>query len=607
MKALPLRPAPIAGEPLDSYIERLAHANDCTASELTRLIRQCGDDHLAGLAGLLGGQSLVAFGSPAIPKIGIPVRSFGLPATSFTHRRMRVCPSCVAESPWIRPLWRLKVVTACPLHGITLVQHCRRCHEPVRLNTALTGACGCGLHYRASAHQVGSAERALMRAIDDSLHGAGNLVSGDLALWMNTAEWSKLLRYAGRLIQGPTLEHPGQIAALEDLDVARGIVQGTLALLQDWPDAYWRCLQKFVDAAPWDGSIRRVFTPLYTVIYQRLPEPAFQFLRDGFETFLLEHWRGELCGRHRAFRPETLQNHPRKGLAKLAREAGMGRSLLKRLVHNDYLPGIRFRSLSGQGRETITVNASQVAELLPDRAAYRDLKSTAQLLGLKRSRLRQFVALGILQADCRPDWSRRSHWHFHKAALQDFIARLRMLSTGEALGSCVTLGEVLQFWQLAPQELRALFDALWSGELPLRMTENTVISAMVLDGNRTRSWLEDHRRRTIPWLTPTQASQLLEVKEQVVYELIGKHLLVADLVSGGRSMLKRIQHDSLKAFQRDYVSLSTLAKAAGTTATALLTMLPAKPVTGPRIDGGRQYFFRREDLVGLKLSAAAED
>lgn len=92
-----------------------------------------------------------------------------------------------------------------------------------------------------------------------------------------------------------------------------------------------------------------------------------------------------------------------------------------------------------------------------------------------------------------------------------------------------------------------------------------------------------------------------------MYELIGKHLLVADLVSGGRSMLKRIQHDSLKAFQRDYVSLSTLAKAAGTTATALLTMLPAKPVTGPRIDGGRQYFFRREDLVGLKLSAAAED
>lgn len=607
MKALPLRPAPIAGEPLDSYIERLAHANDCTASELTRLIRQCGDDHLAGLAGLLGGQSLVDFGSPAIPKISIPVRSFGLPSTSFTHRRMHICPCCIAESPWIRPLWRLKVVTACPVHGITLVQNCHRCREPVRWNTALTGACGCGLRYRASAHKVSRTELALVRAIADSLQGTGDLVAGDLALRMNTAEWSKLLRYAGQLIQGPTLEHPGQIAALEDLDVARGIVQGTLALLHDWPDAYWRCLQRFVDAAPWDGSIRRVFTPLYTVIYEQLSEPAFQFLRDGFETFLLEHWRGELCGRHRAFKPETVQDHPRKGLAKLAREAGMGRGLLRRLVHNNYLPGIRFRSHSGKGRETITVDASQVAVLLPDRTAYLDLKSTAQLLGLKRSRLRQFVALGILQADCRPDWSRRSHWHFHKAALQDFIARLRMLSTGEALGSCVTLGEVLQFWQLAPQELRALFDALWCGELPLRMTESTALSAMVLDGNRTRSWLEDYRRRTIPWLTPTQAAKLLEVKEHVVYELIGKHLLVADLVSGGQSMLKRIRHDSLKAFQSDYVSLSTLAKAAGTTAAALLTKLPAKPVTGPRIDGGRQYFFRREDLAGLNLPATTED
>lgn len=604
MKALPLRPAPIPGEPLDSYMERLAHANDCSTSDLTRLIRQCGDDHLAGLAGLLGGQSLVDFGSPAIPKITIPVQSLGLTSTSFTHRRMRICPSCIAESPWIRPLWRLKVVTACPVHGITLVQNCRRCHEPVRWSTALIGACGCGLRYRASAHKVSHTELVLMRAIGASLDGTGDLVVGDLALRMNTAEWSTLLRYAGRLIQGPTLQRPGKIAALEDLDIARGLVQGTLALLQDWPDAYWRCLQKFVDAAPWDGGVRRVFTPLYTVIYELLSAPALQFLRDGFETFLLEHWRGELCGRHRAFRPETLQNHPRKGLAKLAREAGMGRSLLKRLVHNDYLPGIRFRSPSGKGRETITVDASKVAELLPDRSAYRDLKSTAQLLGLKRSRLRQFVALGILQADCRPDWSRRSHWHFHKATLQDFFARLQTLSRSEAFESNVTLGEVLQFWQLAPQELRALFDALWCGEVPLRMTESTVISAMVLEGNRTRSWLEDYRRRTIPWLTPTQAAKLIGVKEQVVYELIGKHLLVADLVSGGRSMLKRIRHDSLQAFQRDYVSLSTLARAEGTTATALLAKLPAKPVTGPRIDGGRQYFFRREDLAGLALPAA---
>ena len=72
-------------------------------------------------------------------------------------------------------------------------------------------------------------------------------------------------------------------------------------------------------------------------------------------------------------------------------------------------------------------------------------------------------------------------------------------------------------------------------------------------------------------------------------------------------MLKRIRHDSLQAFQHEYVSLSTLSKAVGTTATVLLATLPARPVTGPRIDGGRQYFFRREDLVGLNLPAAAED
>lgn len=606
MIALPLRPAPNAGEPLDSYIERLAHENDLRYVDLVRFIRRSGEDHLAGLSALLGGQSLAGFGAPDIPKMNIPVRSFGLASTNFTHYHMRICPCCISESPWIQPLWRLKVVTACPIHRIALVDVCRRCGERVSWQTALAGVCICGQRYCASTSPVDRTELAIMRAIHDSLSGAGDFVIGELSLRMTTAEWVRFIRYTGRLIQGPTLERPGQITTLADLSVSKNLVLGTVALLQMWPDAFWRCLQRFVDASPGDASLKRVFSPLHAVIYSQLREPAFQFLRDAFETFLLEHWRGELCGRHRRFKLETIQSHKPTGLAKVSRQIGVGRGHLKRLVHDYYLPGNRFESPTDKRRELITIDASLVAQLLPDRSAYRDLKSTAKLLGVKRSRLRQIVALGILQADSRPDWDRTSHWYFRETELENFIAKIRSLSAPNPWQqqNFTTLGKVLQFWQLTPQEVQGLLNALFLGELPLRMLETSSISAMEIGIEVTRAWLQEFRQRTIPWLTPTQAAAILDVKEQVVYELISRNLLSADLVPGGRAMLKRIRQHSLEEFQKKYVSLVTLSNAQATSPRALLAKLPINPVTGPSIDGGRQYFFRREDVIAQNLLAS---
>ena len=114
-----------------------------------------------------------------------------------------------------------------------------------------------------------------------------------------------------------------------------------------------------MDAAPNDGAIRRVFQPLYGVIYGQLKAPVFQFLREGFETFLLEHWRGELCERNRLFRQETVKGYTRQGLAKVSRQIGVPRKMLKRLVHSDFIPGHGIQSVNVTTREVITMDAPE--------------------------------------------------------------------------------------------------------------------------------------------------------------------------------------------------------------------------------------------------------
>jgi len=111
-----------------------------------------------------------------------------------------------------------------------------------------------------------------------------------------------------------------------------------------------------------------------------------------------------------------------------------------------------------------------------------------------------------------------------------------------------------------------------------------------------RGWLARLRATSTDWITPIEAAKRLGLKEQVVYELVSKQLLAANLVPRQGRVFKRISLRSLEQFQAEYVSLATLAKVAGTSASLLLRQIEAQPVTGPRVDGGRQYFYRRADL-----------
>lgn len=603
---LPIRPAPISGEPLENYIERLAHANHYEGFQITRLLKQSDIEHPAALSQLINNQPLVEFGAPLVPNLHIPVQDWGLHTAAFTHYRKRICPHCIEETAWIRPHWRLKVMTSCYVHECMLVDACSKCATKISWESALTGACHCGNRYSTSTTKICAAEAGLMRSITQACQGGGDWQSNALRLQLTTYEWFRLLTYTGRFIQGPSLERPGQLQALEDLGVARSIAQGTLALLHAWPDGYWQCLQRFVDASDHDGSIRRVFQPLYGVIYGQLKAPAFQFLREGFETFLLEYWRGELCGRNRLFKQETVASYAIQGLARVSRQIGVPRTMLKRLVYDNFIPANRFKPKKESKREVITMNAAQVSALVPDRSAYLDLKNTAKLFGLRRSRLRQFIALGILAADSRPDWGQASHWYFRKTELQKFYKRLQDLSCPHKIHDPVMLRDILQFWQLTAQELRALFSGFGSSLLPMQMPAGSCIPDLVLSRSATKLWLEKLRRTSIPWVTPRQAAAELGIKEQVIYELISKNILVADLIPGSRAMIKRIPNDSLTAFRQEYVALTTLAKIANIWITTLLKKLNVPPVTGPQIDGSRQYFYRRADLQKQPLGAALE-
>ena len=44
-----------------------------------------------------------------------------------TRAGLACCPVCLAQSPFLRREWRLSFVTACPSHGVELLDACPEC------------------------------------------------------------------------------------------------------------------------------------------------------------------------------------------------------------------------------------------------------------------------------------------------------------------------------------------------------------------------------------------------------------------------------------------------------------------------------------------------
>ncbi len=151
----PSRPQPFADESFASWFIRLAHANGLPPKDLYR----------AAMPGAyLHSLDLDRLGSPQLfqmleEKTGVDatrIQSLTLatwqgklfetdeglnkllwlpPVGREVSKKsfgQQVCPRCLDEGPpYFRKFWRLSFVTACPRHGVLLVDRCRKCGSPI--------------------------------------------------------------------------------------------------------------------------------------------------------------------------------------------------------------------------------------------------------------------------------------------------------------------------------------------------------------------------------------------------------------------------------------------------------------------------------------------
>lgn len=179
-----------------------------------------------------------------------------------------ICPACIAEDPYIRRQWEHAFVTACSRHGVTLVDHCDACGHHLSQDRRRIERCDCGRDLGAVELRPCTGSQRWLSALVES----NGELTGRERPEVNAVELDKLFLLVRTLclFADPGAPPPRRNAASpRSVAEAVALLSPLEWLLGDWPRAFERHVAERIalgraDArtlngllGPWYGHLRR--------------------------------------------------------------------------------------------------------------------------------------------------------------------------------------------------------------------------------------------------------------------------------------------------------------------------------------------------------------
>jgi len=592
--SLPVRPRPVQGEATIGFLMRVALANGYETPRQLWIGLRTFDAVCKALC--LSAEEENALFGPFPSYWGHNDFKYGLTAADFNHSLMRWCPLCLRESAHLRGQWMLKLCCVCSRHSIRLLDRCPICGSTQRLERANFDRCICGAWF-ANAQYVETDVESVVRITQTLEASIFDKVALPSLPSLSAQEWLRLISYLGQFSETLQPAKPGKNANMHQLDTAMSLMLNVGKLLDNWPENFHAILEAIQRKEPAKLSIRRTFGPMYRVLYVDLAGGCFQFLRDEFECYLHEYWRGVVSKRNKAFKPETVTTHPRFTLKQAAQKTGVAPAIVRHIMQSELISdGL---VVLPSGRKVRSIHKSNLTQIKALTNGCMTIGEAAMLLALPERRVRELISSGIIMPLISRVHDKSAAWLIAKQQVQGLFFTG---SESRNVFSVITVRRLLKYWHLRDGEFMALVQALSESRLlPVALQSIPVpLGNVTLDEQEARKWLEEVRFQAGSSMSVDEAAKRLCLKQQVVYDLVRRGLLVTieDKLPG-----RRVMRTSLEDFQATYISLAEFSRSLQRAPRWVLKKLRVPPISGPLIDGSRQYFFRRSDVCAEKLPA----
>ncbi|KMJ52854.1 hypothetical protein ACG97_11340 [Vogesella sp. EB] len=583
---LPIRPKPRHHEHCFGYLERLAFINGFhTVSGLTAYIKIVHGNSNFGLAQAIN--TTERFRLRGMPPTGFSLYtdSYGNASHQVAITDYKVCPECWKIDPWVRPSWGLRLNWTCHHHHCWLV---------AAESLEATRDCSWLGTLPEAGESCDTVAASFGQLIDGSCVGQPwhSDVLPIVTHYPEPMQVCHLITKLGRFWLETTRNAPSSHYMLNG-SVGRLVFEAAIELLNDWPRNLYHCLDLLYERAPNDFSLQRVMGCWMRIAYIYCSAPIFEPLRTATERYIHRNWKGSLNEKNRRLPPHIIESHPR--LNKRAIMEKYSRRAVRLVLNMPNAFDVQFAGTDHNKPFTADF-AALVDRCQLDEHTGHDLKESAKLLGLHQERVRQLWKSNILQANRCAKESPDRRWHFSQSDITAFMARFLIIDATPP-GKPLTAYHFLRFHKLSDQEVQAFFTQLQNHQVHLYGVPDMPFGKLLLDRAEVTDWLLQYRTKELDELAIEEAARLLGEKDEVVFQLVKKGLLRTVSPSQRIGAARRVAREELERFKSSYVSLSWLAQQQRRRPRDLLDELkPIYPVTGPKVDGCRKYFYRREEI-----------
>lgn len=525
----------------------------------------------------------------------------GLSADDFCRDVMRWCPDCLRSREYIRAGWCVKFSCVCLIHKTVLLDRCAACGGIQRMERASLAKCRCGSHL---AHAQSVRVNDELLSVQEAFAVAIAAQDGPAYPRLTASEWVRLFHFMAAIepLDGST--RTGRPAGLQRVPIAMAHTRQVSRLLQDWPNGFHYLLEKRQQSTTRSFSLQKTFGRLYRWLYVELDAPAFQFLRDGFEEYLRDNWRGPICARNRRMWDTARQQYGSTTIRELANKVGTSPGFVKRLCQTGQVQSTMVVLPSGRQAWSIPdAEAKSVSNRVRDGI---NLSDAALHLHLPRRRILELLAAGAIHSMMSAGNGLTATWFLSRDEL-DVLARRCAVHAASFRPpqpeAVVALRTVLKAWRLRSGDFPLLLDAMQSGDVQSFKDETygTQLGDFLLNRESVRRWREKRQRQRDECVSIDAAARILGVKQEVAYQLVKRNALASSPAKAG-SPVRRVSRSDIQNFSSKYISLVELARLRKQSPRAALESLPVMPTMGPHVDGCRQYFFLRSDFSNCGMS-----
>ena len=525
----------------------------------------------------------------------------------------KICPKCLIEKPFIRSYWLLKPVSCCVDHKLLLLDICPSCMKRIAWNRLCVWRCKCGHDLRmVQSVEVEEIECVLTSYILKKLgiENAPNSIDHTPFGKLDVRELLRLYFIFGSQYSSDYVRADGDFFFRnESNSQLHDYFNKVTNIFLNWPESFkefFEIIKKHESLNPVKAitGFRRDCGHFFDSINLKMRDKSIDFVRQELKRYLGYDWEGGYIRNIRKLEfNEAEQAY--MSFAETCSYLKVSDKWLQNLIDK----GLLEAKVIGRARANfVTIKKESVKALKVELESYFNFYEVAEVLGLSRGNFRMLINARLITPVRGPIIDGYPRWLFKNAAIENFLAEVwaKVVRIDANAFERKTIGfrslRILSFNK--KNRIGEVIRRIYSGEITGYYSRRlSSLHGIKFDLEEIKSLnkkiLKEHREGGYSF---KEAGMLLGTKLSVISHFVKHGFLNAEPL--GIRDFPNISHSCIDNFKMRHVFLSELSKELKTSPKNLLRILRKigiLPVSGPSLDGGRQYIYLKQDLTGIKL------